>query len=299
MLSSLYMLPLFSLLFSFMICCNNAEGPPSPGYYPSSKVSPTSFDHGFRNLWGPQHQKQDQGTLKIWLDSSSGSGFKSLHSYRSGYFGVAVKLQTGYTAGVITSFYLSNNQDYPGNHDEIDIEFLGTTPDKPYVLQTNVYIRGSGDGKIIGREMRFHLWFNPTQDFHNYAILWKPSEIIFLVDDVPIRKYPRKSDVTFPSRSMYVYGSIWDASSWATENGKYKANYTYQPFIGRYKDFKLQGCRTDSISSSCRPLSASPSGYGGSLSPQQNVAMQWVQKHYLVYDYCRDHARDHTRTPEC
>ncbi|CAL5200233.1 unnamed protein product [Lathyrus oleraceus] len=297
--SSLSMVPLFSLLLSFMICSNNAEGPPSPGYYPSSKVSPTIFDRGFRNLWGPQHQKQDQGTLKIWLDSTSGSGFKSLNSYRAGYFGVAVKLQTGYTAGVITSFYLSNNQDYPGNHDEIDIEFLGTTPDKPYVLQTNVYIRGSGDGKVIGREMRFHLWFNPTQDFHNYAILWKTSEIIFFVDDVPIRRYPRKSDVTFPSRSMYVYGSIWDASSWATENGKYKANYTYQPFIGRYKDFKLQGCRTGSASSSCRPLSASPSGYGGRLSPQQNVAMQWVQKNYLVYDYCRDHTRDHTRTPEC
>ncbi|XP_058773990.1 xyloglucan endotransglucosylase/hydrolase protein 31-like [Vicia villosa] len=297
MLSSLYVVPLFSLLFSFMVCRNNAEGPPSPGYYPSSKVSPISFDHGFGNLWGPQHQKLDQGSLKIWLDTTSGSGFKSLHSYRSGYFGASVKLQTGYTAGVITSFYLSNNQDYPGNHDEIDIEFLGTTPDKPYVLQTNVYIRGSGDAKVIGREMRFHLWFNPTQDFHNYAILWKPSEIIFFVDDVPIRRYPRKSDVTFPSRPMYVYGSIWDASSWATENGKYKANYTYQPFIGRYKNFKLQGCTN--YSTSCRPPSASLPGYGSSLSRQQSLAMQWVQKNYLVYDYCRDNTKDHTLTPEC
>lgn len=60
----------------------------------------------------------------------------------------------------------------------MDIEFLGTTPDKPYTLQTNVYIRGSGDGKIIGREMKFHLWFDPTQDFHNYAVLWTPNEIM-------------------------------------------------------------------------------------------------------------------------
>ncbi|KAE9620581.1 hypothetical protein Lal_00019393 [Lupinus albus] len=295
--SFLYMAPLFSLLSLSSIIFSSAQGPPSPGYYFSSKISTVSFGEVFRNLWGPQHQRLDQGSLTIWLDSTSGSGFKSLHSYRSGYFGAAIKLQPGYTAGVITSIYLSNNQDHPGNHDEIDIEFLGTTPGKPYVLQTNVYIRGSGDGNIIGREMKFHLWFDPTQDFHNYAILWKPSEIIFFVDDVPIRRYPRKSDATYPTRPMYVYGSVWDASSWATEDGKYKADYRYQPFIGRYRNFRLQGCTIQSPYS-CKPPSASPSGYG-SLSPQQFAAMQWAQNNYLVYNYCHDPRRDHTLIPEC
>ncbi|RRT41553.1 hypothetical protein B296_00048240 [Ensete ventricosum] len=107
-----------------------------------------------------------------------GSGFKSNRPYRNGYFGASIKLQGGYTAGVNTAFYLSNNQAHPGFHDEVDIEFLGTTPGKPYTLQTNVYVRGSGDGRIIGREMRFHLWFDPTADFHHYAILWNPDEIM-------------------------------------------------------------------------------------------------------------------------
>ncbi|GAV66466.1 Glyco_hydro_16 domain-containing protein/XET_C domain-containing protein [Cephalotus follicularis] len=289
---------LFSLLLIVtMIPSISAQGPPSPGYYPGSKISSLEFGQGFRNLWGPQHQSDDQGLLTIWLDQSSGSGFKSLNSYRSGYFGADIKLQPGYTAGVITSLYLSNNQDHPGNHDEIDIEFLGTTLDKPYTLQTNVYIRGSGDGNIIGREMKFHLWFDPTQDYHNYAILWTPSEIIYLVDDVPIRMYPRRSDATFPLRPMYVYGSIWDASSWATEDGKYKADYRYQPFIGRYKNFKLGGC-TAYESASCRPPSASPSG-SAPLSQQQIAAMVWVTRNYLVYDYCHDPKRDHSLTPEC
>ncbi|CAA2989539.1 xyloglucan endotransglucosylase hydrolase 31-like [Olea europaea subsp. europaea] len=192
---------------------------------------------------------------------------------------------------------LSNDEDHPGNHDEIDIEFLGTTQDKPYILQTNVYIRGSGDGNIIGREMKFRLWFDPTRDFHNYAILWNPSEIIFFVDDVPIRRYPRKSDATFPLRPMWVYGSIWDASSWATENGKYKADYQYQPFVGRYNNFKIAGCKA-SNGVSCRPTTGSPYGSKG-LSSQQYAAMGWVQRNYKVYDYCQDSARDNRFTPEC
>ncbi|KAH1122046.1 hypothetical protein J1N35_005206 [Gossypium stocksii] len=48
----------------------------------------------------------------------------------------------------------------------MDMEFLRTTFGKPYTLQTNIYIKGSADGKIIGREMKFHLWFDPTIDFH-------------------------------------------------------------------------------------------------------------------------------------
>lgn len=276
---------------------NVAYWSPSPGYYPSSKFRSMSFYQGFRNLWGPSHQRMNNNALSIWLDTTSGSGFKSVKAFRSGYFGASIKLQPGYTAGVITAFYLSNNEAHPGYHDEVDIEFLGTTFGKPYTLQTNVYIRGSGDGKIIGREMKFHLWFDPTKAFHHYAILWSPREIIFLVDDIPIRRYPRKSDATFPERPMWLYGSIWDASSWATENGKYKADYKYQPFVGTFTNFKATGC-TAYAPLWCRPVSASPSPSGG-LSRSQRAAMLWVQRNSLIYNYCRDRKRDHSLTPEC
>ncbi|GAB2223204.1 hypothetical protein Droror1_Dr00017342 [Drosera rotundifolia] len=278
---------------------NAAQGPPSsPGYYPSTKVSPVGFSHAFYNLWGPQHQSLQGDLLTLWLDQSSGSGFKSIKPYRSGYFGASIKLQPGYTAGVITSFYLSNNEEFPGHHDEIDIEFLGTTTNEPYVLQTNVYVRGSGDGQnIIGREMQLHLWFDPTLDFHNYAIFWSPAEIVFFVDDVPIRRYPRKSDATFPLRPMWVYGSIWDASSWATDDGKYKADYRYQPFIGKYTHFKISGCPATS-SPACRPLWVQPNGRTG-LTGQQYQAMAWAQRNYMIYNYCTDPTRNHALTPEC
>ncbi|KAI3963992.1 hypothetical protein MKW92_037453 [Papaver armeniacum] len=291
-----FILSFFTITTVFMVPLTNAQ--PSPGFSPSSKFKNIGFFQGFRNLWGPQHQRVEQNQLTIWLDRSSGSGFKSNGAFRSGYFGAAIKLHPGYTAGVITSLYLSNNEARPGDHDEVDIEFLGTTPGKPYTLQTNVYVRGSGDGsRIIGREVQFNLWFDPTANFHHYAILWSPTEIIFLVDDIPIRRYKKKSDSTFPMRPMWVYGSVWDASSWATEGGKYKADYKYQPFYARYTNFKLSGC-PENAPNSCRAVSASPNPAGG-LSRQQNLAMQWAQKNHMVYDYCKDSSKDHSVTPEC
>ncbi|CAN6232866.1 unnamed protein product [Urochloa humidicola] len=267
---------------------------------PSKRFRARTFYRDFRNLWGAQHQSVAGAGATIWLDSTSGSGFKSRRPFRSGYFGASIKLQPGYTAGVITAFYLSNSEAHPGFHDEVDMEFLGTTPGRPYTLQTNVYIRGSGDGgpgRVVGREVKFHLdWFDPTADFHHYAILWSANQIIFLVDDVPIRRYPRWSASTFPRRPMWVYGSIWDASSWATDDGRYRADYRYSPFVARFSELLL---RASSPRAPPRCRAPSLAGAGDALSPRQEAAMRWVQRGHMVYHYCHDPKRDHALTPEC
>lgn len=156
------------------------------------------------------------------------------------------------------------------------------------------------DQPSIPSELPIYFYKVPDKYFSSYffsIFLYRQIIYRFLVDDVPIRRYPRKSDATFPMRPMWVYGSIWDASSWATEGGKYKANYHYQPFIGKYKYFRVGGCTADAPGS-CVPPSTSPSGSTG-LSQQQRNAMEWVQKNYLVYDYCKDPKRDHSQIPEC
>jgi xyloglucan:xyloglucosyl transferase len=118
----------------------------------------------------------------------------------------------------------------------------------------------------------------------------------FYVDDIPIRRYQNKVDGTFPNREMWMYGSIWDASDWATDNGKYRADYSYQPFVAQFTNFKIGGCTTDSPGS-CRPVPASNTG--SALSQQQYQAMLWAQKNSMTYYYCEDSSKDRSLYPEC
>ena len=78
--SLISLLPIFHLLV-LLGSSVNAYWPPSPGYWPSSKVVSLSFYKGFRNLWGPQHQRMDQNALTIWLDRTSGTVIKLCFSF--------------------------------------------------------------------------------------------------------------------------------------------------------------------------------------------------------------------------
>jgi xyloglucan:xyloglucosyl transferase len=70
---------------------------------------------------------------------------------------------------------MSNGDMYEKNHDEIDFEFLGNIREKEWRVQTNIYGNGSTHS---GREERYNLWFDPTEDFHQYSILWSDSHIM-------------------------------------------------------------------------------------------------------------------------
>ena len=90
--SLISLLPIFHLLV-LLGSSVNAYWPPSPGYWPSSKVVSLSFYKGFRNLWGPQHQRMDQNALTIWLDRVSGTNNSTLlFIFSNVYFKFDLKL---------------------------------------------------------------------------------------------------------------------------------------------------------------------------------------------------------------
>ncbi|KAF8654922.1 hypothetical protein HU200_061351 [Digitaria exilis] len=217
------------------------------------------------------------------LDESSGAGFNSTQKYLFGEFTVEMKLVPGNSAGTVTSFYLTSGEG--DDHDEIDMEFMGNSTNAPTVLNTNVW--ASGDGK---KEHQFYLWFDPSADFHKYAIIWNPTNIIFRVDDVTVRVFRRYDDLPYPtSRPMAVHATLWDGSYWATEKGKVPIDWSAGPFVVSYRGYTANACV------------AAADGGGGSTCPAgKNEWMQreeddtdrltvaWARRNCLQYNYCED-----------
>jgi len=242
---------------------------------------------------------RDGKRVHLSLDERTGSGFVSQDLYLHGYFSASIKLPADYTAGVVVAFYMSNGDIFEKNHDEIDFEFLGNIRGKDWRIQTNIYGNGSTSA---GREERYSLWFDPSDDFHQYSILWTNSQIIFYVDNIPIREVKRTESMgaDFPSKPMSLYATIWDGSDWATNGGKYRVNYKYAPYVAEFSDLVLHGCAVDPVEQFPRcdnteSSQAIPTG----VTPVQRIKMESFRAKFMTYSYCYDRVRYRAPPSEC
>ncbi|XP_068663355.1 probable xyloglucan endotransglucosylase/hydrolase protein 28 [Aristolochia californica] len=265
----------------------------------------SSFDEGYTQLFGDDNLMllRDGKTVHIALDERTGSGFVSQDLYLHGFFSASIKLPADYTAGVVVAFYLSNGDIFQKTHDELDFEFLGNIRGREWRIQTNIYGNGSTG---IGREERYGLWFDPSEDFHQYSILWTHDQIIFYIDEIPIREIKRSGSMggDFPSKPMSLYATIWDGSNWATLGGRYKVNYKYAPYIAEFKDLVIRGCAVDPLEQSPRCneediKEVSSLSQTHSVSSEQRMKMEKFRKRYMTYSYCYDSERYNRAPSEC
>ncbi|KAJ9689499.1 hypothetical protein PVL29_014940 [Vitis rotundifolia] len=265
-------------------------------------ASAGNFYQDFDITWGDARAKilNNGELLTLSLDKTSGSGFQSKNEYLFGKIDMQLKLVPGNSAGTVTAYYLSSQGP---THDEIDFEFLGNLSGDPYILHTNVFSQGKGN-----REQQFYLWFDPTADFHTYSILWNPQRIIFSVDGTPIREFKNSESIGVPfpkNQPMRIYSSLWNADDWATRGGLLKTDWSQAPFTASYRNFNANACVWSSGSSSCSSTSPSPTStnggwYSQELDSTSQERMKWVQKNYMIYNYCTDTERfPQGLPPEC
>ncbi|RVW79697.1 Xyloglucan endotransglucosylase/hydrolase protein 22 [Vitis vinifera] len=236
----------------------------------------------FDLTWGDGRAKilNNGQLLTLSLDKASGSGFQSKNEYLFGKIDMQLKLVPGNSAGTVTAYYLSSQGP---THDEIDFEFLGIS-------------------------VQFYLWFDPTADFHTYSILWNPQRIIFSVDGTPIREFKNSESIGVPfpkNQPMRIYSSLWNADDWATRGGLVKTDWSQAPFTASYRNFNANACVWSSGSSSCSSTSPSSTStnsgwYSQELDSTSQERMKWVQKNYMIYNYCTDTKRfPQGLSPEC
>ncbi|KAL4182248.1 hypothetical protein AMTRI_Chr12g241560 [Amborella trichopoda] len=248
--------------------------------------------------WGNERAKivENGEMLQLSLDRSSGSGFKSKQEFLFAQIEMRIKVVPGNSAGTVTAYYLTS---FGSTHDEIDYEFLGNLSGEPYTLHTNVYTQGKGN-----REQQFHLWFDPRAGFHTYSILWNQKQILFTVDGIPIRVFKNAETIGVPypkDQPMRLYSSLWNADDWATRGGLIKTDWSQAPFTASYRDFRASGCVWLGGKSSCGASSSSSKDWRTqALDPSKEEKLKWVQKNYMIYDYCKDLKRfPQGFPPEC
>ncbi|CDY12366.1 BnaC08g08390D [Brassica napus] len=253
-----------------------------------------NFFNEFDLTWGDHRGKIFNGgnMLSLSLDRVSGSGFKSKKEYLFGRIDMQLKLVAGNSAGTVTTYYLSSQG---ATHDEIDFEFLGNETGKPYVLHTNVFAQGKGN-----REQQFYLWFDPTKNFHTYSIVWRPQHIIFLVDNLPIRVFnnAEKLGVPFPkNQPMRCYRrEVKEIDEYINEYENDKKPRDMISFLNSKYSLLPGGCDPKFKTS----LSDSELQTANELNAYGRRRLRWVQKYFMIYNYCSDLKRfPRGFPPEC
>ncbi|XP_020193298.1 putative xyloglucan endotransglucosylase/hydrolase protein 1 [Aegilops tauschii subsp. strangulata] len=260
------------------------------------------FDDNYVPTWGADgyHLVNQGSQVRLTMDKRSGAGFCSKSTYGSGFFRMRMKVPGGYTAGVVTAFFLMSVPPQSSDRDEVDFEFLGNVDGQPITLQTNVFVNGHGN-----REQRLKLWFDPAADFHEYKILWNPHQLVTFVDDVPIRVLRnltgRVPEYEFPAKRMGIWASLWNGSEWATDRGRIKIDWNRAPFTAGYQGFGVDACaNTSSTPCHSRNWWWNAHRYRR-LSARQRAAYENVKKTYVYYDYCadKDRFKNTTMPVEC
>lgn len=109
------------------------------------------------------------------------------------------------------------------------------------------------------------------------------------MDNTPIRVFKNAESlgVPFPkNQPMRIYSSLWNADDWATRGGLVKTDWSKAPFTAYYRNFNVIDAKSSkSFSDSLA------SWQTNALDAPGRRRLRWVQKYFMIYNYCSDFKR--------
>ncbi|KAM0840355.1 hypothetical protein ACQ4PT_059721 [Festuca glaucescens] len=95
---------------------------------------------------------------------------------------------------------------------------------------------------------------------------------------------------------MRLYASLWNAGDWATQGGRVKTGWLRAPFVASFRGFNADACVMSAGAQRCQAGTMAGTGGGSSwwnqeLSDMSYRRMRWVQRKFMIYNYCTDPKR--------
>jgi len=116
----------------------------------------------------------------------------------------------------------------------------------------------------------------------------------FYVDGRPIREFKNLegAGVEYPKKQpMRLYSSLWSADDWATRGGLVKTDWSQAPFTASFRNLRVNGCVWSNGASLCNSSSSDKTWLSQQLDATNQKMLKWVQKNYMIYNYCTDMKR--------
>jgi GR25 family glycosyltransferase involved in LPS biosynthesis len=131
--------------------------------------------------------------------------FASTRSFGYGRFEAEIRAARG--SGLVTGFFLHRS----APRQEIDVELLGKDP---HVMIVNVYFNPGDEGTAMaygyrGAPCRIDLGFDAAEDFHRYAIDWRPGRIAWSVDGKILHERASWDPTPIPHLPMRLHANLW------------------------------------------------------------------------------------------
>lgn len=181
----------------------------------------------FDNAWSADHVVFHDGLLELVLDDTAqrGEPYTSGEYRTTGYYGYGcyeVSMKPVARSGVITSFFtFAGPFDNGGNgqHNEIDIEFVGEDGDADGGISWVQFNYWTNDDAYASRnEIPYPLGFDASAGFHRYGFRWTSSGIEWWVEGQLVvtatNATPKETD-SLQKIAMNLWPVDATAASWA------------------------------------------------------------------------------------